>query len=562
MTTTYAGAPEAPARAGGGRWVAVPVAVAALVAVPVLVVAVHVLVPAGEVWRHLVDTVLWRYVSNTLWLAVGVGVGTLVIGTGTAWLCSMCRFPGRGLFEWALLLPLAVPTYAIAFTYAGLFEFAGPVQTGLREMFGWGRDDYWFPAPRSLGGAIVVMSLVLYPYVYLLARAAFLGQSVCALEIGRTLGRGPWRSFTDIALPLARPALAGGVALALMEALGDFGTVQYYGVDTFTTGIYRTWFALGDVGAAAQLSAVLLLFVGAVIALEQWSRGQARFHHTSARYRPLPAYRLAGARGALAALACLAPVALGFAVPAAQLLAWTVQTWAESLDVRFLVLARNSLLLAAGTALLAVVVATAVAYAVRLGAGPVGRAAARAAGLGYAVPGSVIAVGVLVPFAWLDNSIDALARDVLGVSTGLLLTGGVAALVFAYLVRFLAVALNAVNAALAKVTPSMDAAARTLGRSPGGVLWQVHVPIIRAGLLSAGLLAFVDVLKELPATLIMRPFNFNTLAVRAWELASDELLAQSASAALAIVAVGVLPVILLSRAIARARPGSAPPPVP
>jgi iron(III) transport system permease protein len=533
--------------------------IALLVGVPVLVVAGQALSPVGEVWHHLVDTVLWRYVANTLLLGLGVGVGTLVIGTGTAWLCSMCRFPGRALFDWALLLPLAVPTYAIAYTYAGMLEFAGPVQGALREWFGWTRGDYWFPEVRSLAGAVVVMSLVLYPYVYLLARAAFLNQSVCVLEIGRTLGRGPWRSFTDVALPLARPALVGGVALALMEALSDFGTVQYYGVDTFTTGIYRTWFAFGDVTAAGQLSAVLLAFVAVLLFGEQWSRGRARYHHTSGRFRPLPAYRLAGTKGALAGLACLVPLGFGFLLPAGQLLAWTLETWQRTVDARFLALAWNTLSLAALTATLAVVVAVLVAYAVRLGAGPVGRVGARIAGLGYAVPGSVIAVGVLVPFAALDNTLDAFVSAHFGVSTGLVLTGSVAALVFAYLVRFLAVALNAVNAGLAKVTPSMDDAARTLGHGPGGVLWRIHAPIVRGGLLSAALLVFVDVLKELPATLILRPFNFNTLAVRAYELASDEQLAESASAVLAIVAVGIVPVIVLSRAIARARPGAASP---
>ena len=543
-------------------WRLTPLAIAALISVPVLTIAVKLLAPSGELWEHLAATVLWRYIANTLWLGFGVGLGTLVIGAGTAWLCSMCRFPGRKLLEWALLLPLAVPTYAIAFTYAGMLDFAGPVQSGLRETFGWTRHDYWFPEIRSLAGAVVVMSLVLYPYVYLLARAAFVNQSVCALEIGRTLGRGPWGSFTGIALPLARPALAGGVALALMEALSDFGTVQYYGVDTFTTGIYRTWFALGDVGAAAQLSAVLLGFVALLLIAEQASRGRARYHHTSGRYRALPSYRLRGLRGWLAAAACLLPLALGFLLPALQLGAWTAETWRETLDAHFAGLAWNSFRLAALTALLAVAVALLLAYSLRLGVGPLGRAAARVAALGYAVPGSVIAVGVMVPFAAVDAGIDDLARRYLGVSTGLLLTGGLAALVFAYLVRFLAVALRAVEAGLDKVSPDMDDAARALGCAPGRVLIRVHVPVVRAGLLTAALLVFVDVMKELPATLIMRPFNFDTLAVRAWELAADERLADSASAALTIVAVGLAPVILLSRAVGRARPGAAAPAVP
>ncbi len=545
------------ARAKSFVWSAGPILAAGLVAFPVLVVLANVFVPATDVWSHLANTVLWRYIGNTVWLVLGVGLGTLIIGSGTAWLCSMCRFPGRSVFEWALLLPLAVPTYAIAFTYAGMFEFAGPVQSALRDWFGWGRRDYWFPEVRSLGGAITVMTLVLYPYVYLLARAAFLNQSVCALEIGRTLGRNPWQSFLGIALPLARPALVGGVSLALMEALSDFGTVQYYGVDTFTTGIYRTWFALGDPSAAAQLAATMLVFVAALILTEQWSRRRARYHHTTNRFRPLPTYDLRGWRAALACAACAGALGLGFLLPAVQLAVWTIETWQQTIDLRFLGLAWNSFRLAAMTAVVAVIVTLLVCYAVRLRTNATGRVAKRVAGLGYAVPGSVIAVGVLLPFAWLDTAIDDFARAVFGVSTGLLLTGGLAALIFAYLVRFLAVSLNAVDSAMAKVTPNMDGAARTLGAGPDAVLWRVHVPIIRAGLLTAGLLVFVDVMKELPATLIMRPFDFNTLAVRAYELASDELLAESASAALAIVVVGIVPVIILSRAITRARPGEA-----
>lgn len=541
-------------RAAGGALGAAPLAAAALVSVPVLVVAAHVFLPAGGVWPHLVDTVLAGYVVNTLWLLLGVGLGTLVIGTGTAWLCSVCRFPGRGVLEWALLLPMALPTYAIAYGYAGLLEYAGPVQSALRAWFGWTGRDYWFPDIRSLGGAVAVMSLVLYPYVYLLARAAFLSQSVCVLEVGRTLGRGPWRSFAEIAVPLARPALAGGVALALMEALSDFGTVDYYGVDTFTTGIYRTWFALGDAAAAAQLSAVLLAFVLVLLVGEQQSRRGARYHHTTGRQGALPSYRLHGVRAGLAAAACALPLALGFLVPAGLLAVWTVADGRDQLDAAFAALAGNSFMLAALTAALAIAVAVPVGYAVRLGAGPLGRAAKRIAGLGYAIPGSVVAVGVLLPAAWLDNSIDGLARAAFGVSTGLILTGGIAVLVFAYLVRFLPLSMNAVDSALARVTTTIDDAARTLGERPGGVLRRIHLPMLRGGLLTAALLVFVDTMKELPATLILRPFDVNTLAVRAYEFATDERLTDAAPAALAIVVVGLVPVIVLSRAMTPVRP--------
>ncbi|QKT04970.1 iron ABC transporter permease [Ectothiorhodospiraceae bacterium 2226] len=530
---------------------------ALLLAAPILYIFSYVFQPAGEVWQHLADTVLQEYVLNSLWLMLGVGAGTLVLGVGTAWLTTLCEFPGRRVFQWALLLPMAVPAYIIAYTYTGLLDFAGPVQTYLREWFDWGFGDYWFPEIRSLPGAIVMLSLVLYPYVYLLARAAFLEQSVCVLEVSRTLGCGPWRGFFTVALPLARPAIIAGLTLALMEALADFGTVQYFGVNTFTTGIFRTWFGLGDSGAAAQLAALLMTFVLVLIVLERWSRRQARYHHTTQRYRELPRYPLRGWTAAGALAACVLPLAFGFLIPGGQLAVWGFATYGETLDAQFFVLVRNSVLLAAGAALIALALALFLAYGKRLHGARSVAAAVRIAGMGYAVPGMVIAVGVMLPFAWIDNTVDAWMRAQFGISTGLLLSGTLVALLFAYTVRFLAVALHTVDAALGKIRPSMDDAARSLGWRPTQVLGRIHLPIMRGSLLTALLLVFVDVLKELPATLVLRPFNFNTLAVRAFELASDEMLAQSATAALAIVLAGLLPVILLSRSINRSRPGFA-----
>ncbi|MFP5505209.1 MAG: ABC transporter permease [Gammaproteobacteria bacterium] len=531
------------------------VLVALVLALPVLVVFGFVFQPANEVWRHLADTVLRDYVTNSVLLLLGVGAGTLFGGVASAWLCSMCQFPGRRIFEWALLLPMAMPAYIIAYTYTGMLDFAGPVQTGLRELFGWSYGDYWFPQIRSLGGAIVMLSLVLYPYVYLLARAAFLEQSICVLEVGRTLGSGAWTGFFRIALPLARPAVIAGLSLALMEALADYGTVQYFGVATFTTGIFRTWFGLGDAAAAAQLAALMMSFVFLLIVLERWSRRQARYHHTTGRYRHLPRYRLEGWRAAAAFGLCLLPLLFGFLLPAGQLLAWAVQTAGQTLDAEFLRLVGHSLGLAGAAALLALLFGLFMAYGKRLRGSLGVTAAVRVAGMGYAVPGTVIAVGVLIPFAWIDNRIDAWMRDSFDISTGLILSGTLAALLFAYTVRFLAVSLQTVEAGLGKIRHSMDDAARSLGLSPNQVLARIHMPIMRGSLLTALLLVFVDVLKELPATLILRPFNFNTLAVRAFELASDERLAESATAALAIVLVGIIPVILLSRSITRSRPG-------
>ncbi|ULX57907.1 iron ABC transporter permease [Ectothiorhodosinus mongolicus] len=529
--------------------------IAAILALPVLVIFAHVFIPASEVWMHLRATVLADYVLNSLILLIGVGIGVLLIGVPTAWLVSMCDFPGRRVFEWALLLPLAMPAYIIAYTYTGMLDFAGPVQTALRDFTGWGWGDYWFPEVRSIPGAITMLTLVLYPYVYLLSRAAFLEQSVCVLEVSRTLGSGPWLGFRRVALPLARPAIITGLTLALMETLADYGTVEYFGIPTFTTGIFRTWFGLGDPGAAAQLAALMMTFVLVLIVLERYSRRRARFHHTSARYSKLPRYELRGGMAAAAMAACGLPIVLGFLIPSGQLLQWAMATTDMWLRPEFLRLVWNSISLAAIAAVLAVLLSLIMAYGKRLSPSGPTNAAVRIASMGYAIPGTVIAVGIMLPFAFIDNSIDSFMRERFDLSTGLILSGTLVALVFAYCVRFMAVSLNTVDAGLAKIKPSMDDAARSLGMSPGRVLRQVHMPIMRGSLLTALLLVFVDVLKELPATLILRPFNFNTLAVRAFELASDERLADSASAALAIVLVGIIPVILISRSISRSRPG-------
>ncbi len=536
-----------------GLWSASIVAIALLTGLPVLVIVGFILVPAGDVWQHLVDTVLADYVLNTLLLMLGVAVGTLIGGVGTAWLTSMCRFPGRGLFEWALILPMAMPAYIIAYTYTGMLDFAGPVQTTLRDWTGWGFGDYWFPEIRSLEGAALMLALVLYPYVYLLSRAAFLSQSLCVLDVSRTLGNGPWRTFFSVALPLARPAIVAGLTLALMETLADYGTVQYFGVQTFTTGIFRTWFGLNNAAAAAQLSAMLLGFVLVLIALERISRSQARYHDTGRRHQSIRRYHLTGWRAVAAAVFCLIPLMLGFLIPAGQLAVWALTIAEGAYDAAFWRLVRNSLELAAIAALIALLLALVLGYGKRLHPTRAVNGAVKIAGLGYAVPGTVIAIGVIIPFAWFDNTLDAWMRQTFDVSTGLLLSGTLAALVFAYLTRFLAVALQTVEAGLGRIRPSMDEAGRAMGYRPGQVLRRIHIPMLRGSLLTAVLLVFVDVLKELPATLILRPFNFNTLAVRAYELASDERLADTAPAALTIVLAGLVPVILLSRSITKSR---------
>jgi iron(III) transport system permease protein len=524
--------------------------------IPVLTIASFLLLPTGDIWQHLVDTVLADYLLNSILLMIGVALGTFSMGVTCAWLTSLCDFPGKKLFIWTLLLPLAMPAYIIAYTYTGMFDFAGPVQTQIRDWTGWGYGDYYFPEVRSLGGAIVMLSLVLYPYVYLLARAAFLEQSICVIEVSRTLGCNVWESFYRVALPLARPAIVAGMSLALMETLADYGTVSYFGIGVFTTGIFRTWFGLGDSGAAAKLAAILLLFVFTLVVVERWSRQRAQYHHTTNRYSKLPVYRLTGARALIACIACLMPLFFGFLLPAFQLSLWAIDTYAVMIDSSFYKLVLHTILLGLSTAVLAVMLALFMAYGKRVLASKLVFASIRVVAIGYAVPGTIIAVGVIIPLTWFDNTLDSYMREQFDVSTGLLLSGTLFAVMFAYLVRFLAVSIQSVEAGLVKIKLSMDEAARSLGRKPTDILFNVHLPLMKGSVLTALLIVFVDVMKELPATLILRPFNFNTLAVRAFELASDERLADSSSAALMIVVVGLLPVILLSKSIASSRAGS------
>jgi len=529
--------------------------IALIVAAPLIGVLANLAAPGSGALAHLAATTLPEILFNTSALVVIVGVATAIVGVATAWLVTMCRFPGSRLLEWALLLPLAMPAYIIGYAYTDFLAFAGPLQSGVRALFGWRRGDYWFPDMHSIGGVGAMFTLVLYPYVYLLARAAFLEQSICVLEASRVLGSTPWRSFGRVALPLARPAIASGVALALMEALADFGTVQYFGIQTFTTAIYRTWFGMGDRVAAAQLASFLLLAVLALLALERASRGQARVGHTSRRYRRITPLRLRGWRGGAALLACAMPALLGFVLPVLIMVHLHLQAGDDMTSFAFVRLAGNSLSLAALAAALTVGAALVLGYGLRRARDRWTRAAIRLATMGYAIPGTVIAVGVVMWLGRFDNALDGWMRASFGLSTGLLLSGSMVALLFAYLVRFLSVGVSAIDAGLGRITPSMDDAARTLGAMPRHVLTRIHAPIMRGSVLTAAILVFVDVLKELPASLLVRPFNFDTLAVRVYGLASDERLAQASTAALVIVVVGLIPVAVLSWMVRRARIG-------
>ncbi len=529
---------------------ALAVLLALLVSLPVISVLVNVFQPDREgVWAHLAETVLGEYVFNSLMLAAGAGLGAALIGTGTAWVVAMYRFPGRRLLEWALLLPLAMPTYVIAYVYTDFMQFAGPLQGALREAFGWTREDYWFPEVRSLGGAIVLFSLVFYPYVYVLARTAFLERSGGLMEAARCLGASQRAAFFRVALPLARPAIAGGTALVVMESLAEFGAVSYFGVPTFTTGIYRAWYSFGDPVAASQLAASLLAVVALALMLEKTSRGRARFDDAGGRPPQRP--RLGGGHALLAMLACFIPLAGGFLLPAGLLLDMALSEGDRQFGLKYIELAGNSLMLAALASLAAVLVALLLAYAGRAHPGRLMAGVKRLASLGYAVPGTVIAVGALIPLTLVDHALIDWFEARWGIEIGLIITGSAVALVFAYLARFLAVALNSVEASLARIRPSLDEAARSLGAGRAQLLARVHAPLLSGGILSGMLLVFVDVMKELPATIVLRPFNFDTLATQVYLLAADERLAEAATPSLIIVVVGLIPVVLLSRSLRR-----------
>ena len=432
-------------------------------------------------------------------------------------------------------------------------DVAGPLQTWMRKTFGWMVGDYWFPEIRSLGGAIVMLTLVLYPYVYMLARVAFLEQSNRLIEASRIMGCNPWQSFWTVGLPLARPSIVAGVSLVLMETLNDFGTVQFFGVDTFSTGIYRVWAGFGDRLAASQLAGVLLLFIFGLLFLERRSRGQAKYYQSHGMGEQTYGYSLTGVRSIFAMIVCFIPIAVGFLLPSFLLVWMTIENATQTFDWDFLEYANHSLILASISAILAAIIAIALAYGERLQGNPLTRNATRLSAMGYAIPGSVIAVGITLPFGWLDQGINSIVLALGGQRVGLVFSGTVIALVYAYLVRFLAVSFGTVEAGLGKIKPSLDEAARSLGRSPTQTLWQVHRPLMWSSILTAVMLVFVDVMKELPATLMIRPFNFDTLAVRVYRLASDERLVEASGSALAIVLVGLLPVTVLSWQMLRSR---------
>jgi iron(III) transport system permease protein len=488
------------------------------------------------------------YIWNTALLVLLVAAGVLFFGVLSAWLVTAYTFPGQRFLESALVLPLAMPAYVMAYAYTDWLQAAGPVQTLLREITGWQVREYWFPEIRSLPGAAAMLSFALYPYVYLLSRTAFLDQSRTTIEAARLAGYGSWGRFWHVALPLARTAIVAGTALALMETLADFGTVSYFAVNTFTTGIYRAWLSLGDPVAAGQLATCLLVFVLIMLSMERLHRGRALY---AGKRTPMPPQSLRGWQALVPCVFCATPVLFGFLLPAGILLALAANEPEARFGERVYSLVTNTFTLAGIAATTAAAVALLLAYAARSAKSPVVHGANRLAVLGYALPGAVLAVGILLPLGKIDNAIATWMQAQFGVKTGLLLTGSIAALIYAYLVRFLAVAFQTVEAGLTRVTTSMDDAARSLGLSPARTLARVHVPIMSGSIATAALLVFVDVMKELPATFAMRPFNFDTLAVEAYNLAKDERIAEAAVPALVMVGIALLPLILLLRQVAR-----------
>ncbi|MDJ0911622.1 MAG: iron ABC transporter permease [Woeseiaceae bacterium] len=528
------------------RLAALPaVVLAVLVAMPLFAIAGALFAPSDNAWRHLTATVLDDYIVNSLMLMVLVGVIAGTLGVVTAWLVATCRFPGRRWLSWMLVLPLAAPAYVVAYAYTDLLDVSGPLQSALRDLLGLGIDELAFGGVRSLPSAAIMLSLVLYPYVYLLCRASFANRAGNHFEAARVLGRSSAGAFLSVALPAARPAIAGGLALVLMETLADFGVVQHFSVPTFSTGIYRTWFGLGEQAAAMRLALIMLGFVAVLIAIE--TLGRRGRPDVEAVGKPLR-FELSGWRAFGASAVCTLPVLLGFIVPVGLLVYYKLSGGGDPLSgERFIDFASNSIIVSLAAAIIATALAVLLAHTQRRWPGRLTGAAIRVSTLGYALPGVLLAVGLMGAASGADRAITAWLRDAFGYSGGLVLSGTVFLLVYAYVCRFLTVSYNSVHAGFEALSPTLDAAARSLGATPGGVVRRVHLPLLRPSLVAAALLVFVDAMRELPATLLLRPFNFDTLATRVYWLASDEKLVEASSAALLIVALGIGPALLANR---------------
>ena len=529
-------------------WSVAAVVIAVVVVLPIASLVWMAFNPAENIWPHLWSTTLPRYMANTLILALSVAILAAAIGTGSAWIIVMYTFPGARLLQWLLLLPLAIPAYVGAYALVDFLEYAGPVQSGMRALFGWkNARAYWFPEIRSLGAAIIVLSAALYPYVFLMARAAFREQSGGTFEVARALGAGPIARFWRVGLPLARPAIAAGVAVVMMETVSDFGVVDFFAVQTLTTGIFTTWLEMGNAGGAAQIAMVVLMLVFVLVALEKVSRSKSRFYGVSRQHRPVATIRLSGLAAWAATTACTIPFLIGFVLPVGVIGSHALENASQWLAPGLLVALWHTISVGATAAGICVSAALIMVYGVRLTPARLPRLLLPISTIGYAAPGAVLGVGILIPLARMDNTLaDAIDR-ITGYDPGLLLTGTAFAVVLAYVVRFFAIAQGAADAAMGRVAPSLPMAARSLGRTAGGALREVYVPMIKGSVGTALLLVFVDSVKELPATLLLRPFNYNTLSTRVYEQASLEQIGAAAPAALLVIGVGLAAVALMAR---------------
>lgn len=526
----------------GSRWRVASIVLAFVVFMPLMVLALTWVSVDIEVWRHMATTLLPEVLFNTAILIAGVSVGVLLLGVSLAWLTSMCEFPGRRFFDWALMLPFAMPAYVLAFVFLGLMDFSGPVQAGIRSLFG--LPGNWFFEVRHAGGVILVMTLVLYPYVYMLARVAFLSQGQAVFDAGRSLGLSPLKAFYKVALPMARPGIVAGLSLALMEALADFGAVAVFNYDTFTTAIYKAWFGFFDLNAAAQLASLLLVLVLIALTLERHLRGRSRYdENRSNRWRRIV---LSKRNKWLAAVYCLVIFSAAFLIPLMQLFLWAWESRAD-IDSRYFELFSHTLMLGITAAVLTVIGAFVLAYNRRLHSDNISRLSVRIGTLGYALPGSVLAVGVMISLVWVDQRIADIAENLFSKNISLVLSGSVLALLIAYFARFQAVAFGPIESALERIRPSIRDAAQSLGATGWDTVRLVYLPMLRPGMLTAALLVLVDTMKEMPATLLLRPFGWDTLAVRIYEMTSEGEWERAALPAVALVLIGLVPVSILVR---------------
>ncbi|WP_108944430.1 ABC transporter permease [Shewanella halifaxensis] len=531
-------------------WSVSSYALALLIFMPIIALIGQSFLPDEDVFLHLANTVLSTYISNSLWLMFWVVLGSLVIAIPAAWLVAKCHFPGRRMFQWALLLPLAMPAYVVAYVYTDLLDYAGPIQGGLRRFFGWqSPQDYFFPEVRSLGGAAIMLALVLFPYIYLLARTAFMEQSASLSQATRVMGCGPWKSFWRLSLPMARPALAVGAALVAMETAADFATVSYFAVPTLTTAVYDTWFEYGSLATAAKLSTIMLLVIFAMVGFERFARRKQKLFQKQSSPGELDIYHLSGIKAGLAFSYCSTLLFLAFLLPFMILMQYAYYYFAQSWNAEFFEYSFNSLWIAMLASVICVAIGVLLMFIRRISPRRADMLPSRLASTGYALPGTVLAIGILVPFTQFDFAINDVAQFFGFEEPGLIFTGSTFIIVCAFCIRFAAIAIGSIENSYKRISPSLDMAGITMGLKPSGLLRLVHIPLLRKGIFAGLLLVFIECMKELPAALLLRPIGFENLATYVFQFVSDEQLEQGALAAIVIVLVGLIPLIYLNRSL-------------